>query len=65
MIPVVFLGGVSHLKLLMTNSFCILQKAINFPDDELSKVVPPLGLGNTSQKIIELIKTAFAILAVP
>lgn len=34
-----------------------LQKAINFPDDELSKVVPPLGLGNTSQKIIELIKT--------
>ncbi|MCR6693715.1 hypothetical protein NSY32_06355 [Acinetobacter baumannii] len=34
-----------------------MQKAINFPDDELSKVVPPLGLGNTSQKIIELIKT--------
>lgn len=34
-----------------------LQKASNFPDDELSQVVPPLGLGNTSQKIIELIKT--------
>jgi hypothetical protein len=34
MTTVVFLGGVSHLKLLMTNSFCILQKAINFPVPE-------------------------------
>lgn len=34
-----------------------LQKAINFPKDELSRIIPPLGFGNTSAKIIELIKT--------
>lgn len=34
-----------------------LLKAINFPKDELSRVIPPLGSGNTSEKIIELIKT--------
>lgn len=34
-----------------------LYKAIDFPRDQLSQVVPPLGLGNTSQKILELIKT--------
>lgn len=34
-----------------------LHQAINFPKDKLSKVVPPLGSGNTSQKILKLIKT--------
>lgn len=34
-----------------------LLKAIHFPKDELSRVIPPLGSGNTSEKIIELIKT--------
>lgn len=34
-----------------------LQQAINFPKERLSKVIPPLGSGNTSQKILKLIKT--------
>lgn len=34
-----------------------LQQAINFPKEKLSKVIPPLGSGNTSQKILKLIKT--------
>lgn len=34
-----------------------LQQAINFPKDKLKQVVPPLGLGNTSEKIVHLIKT--------
>lgn len=34
-----------------------LEKAIHFSKEELSQVIPPLGLGNTSEKIINLIKT--------
>lgn len=34
-----------------------LQQAIHFPKDKLSQMEPPLGLGNTSEKIISLIKT--------
>lgn len=34
-----------------------LQTAMHFPKAELSQIVPPLGAGNTSQKIVELIKT--------
>ncbi|MRT37995.1 UDP-N-acetylglucosamine 2-epimerase (hydrolyzing) [Acinetobacter sp. RIT698] len=33
-----------------------LQSAIEFPKDKLNQIVPPLGLGNTSKKIIDLIK---------
>lgn len=34
-----------------------LQQAIDFPKDKLKQIVPPLGLGNTSEKIVQLIKT--------
>ena len=34
-----------------------LKKAIELSKEDLSQVVPPLGLGNTSEKIINLIKT--------
>ena len=34
-----------------------LEKAIHFTKEDLSHVIPPLGLGNTSEKIINLIKT--------
>lgn len=34
-----------------------LLQAMNFPKEKLSKVIPPLGSGNTSQKILKLIKT--------
>lgn len=34
-----------------------LQVAIDFPKAQLCKVVPPLGFGDTSKKIINLIKT--------
>lgn len=33
-----------------------LIKALNFPKDKLSRIVPPLGSGDTSKKIIDLIK---------
>lgn len=34
-----------------------LHQAMNFPKEKLNKVIPPLGSGNTSQKILKLIKT--------
>lgn len=34
-----------------------LHTAINFPKAQLSQVIPPLGSGDTSKKIIDLIKT--------
>ena len=34
-----------------------LQTAVDFPKAQLSQVIPPLGSGNTSKKIINLIKT--------
>lgn len=34
-----------------------LQHAIDFPKNKLKQIVPPLGFGNTSEKIVHLIKT--------
>lgn len=49
--------SILDVRLNESDIYQALEQAIHFPKDELSQVVPPLGSGNTSEKIISLIKT--------